>query len=149
MTPARTRLAKLLEMTGSPHDGEALNAARMAHNLVRGLKLTWEQAINGTNGTGNGVSIPYAPRALQRARQEGYYHGYAQGYRDGLNAPRTRPASWQAIARDMLEKHADGLTEWETGFLQSWVKGRWHTPTTRQRHVLERIADRLGIDPPG
>ncbi len=36
-----SRLAKLLGMVGSNQDGEALNAARLADNLVRQHGITW------------------------------------------------------------------------------------------------------------
>jgi hypothetical protein len=39
------RLAKLLGMIGSAHDGEALNAARAANKLVRDCGLTWSDVI--------------------------------------------------------------------------------------------------------
>jgi hypothetical protein len=38
----RTRLARLL---GSEHDGEALNAARLADKLVRSEGVTWHQVL--------------------------------------------------------------------------------------------------------
>ena len=38
---AAERLAKLLGMLGSNHDGEVSNAARMADALVREHGLTW------------------------------------------------------------------------------------------------------------
>jgi hypothetical protein len=41
----RLRLARLLGMIGSDHDGEALNAARMADRLVREKGLTWDDVI--------------------------------------------------------------------------------------------------------
>jgi hypothetical protein len=37
----RQRLAKLLGMAGSQHDGEALNAARLANRMVRERGITW------------------------------------------------------------------------------------------------------------
>jgi hypothetical protein len=40
-----SRLAKLLGMIGSTHDGEALNAARAANKLVRDCGLTWPDII--------------------------------------------------------------------------------------------------------
>jgi len=40
------RLANLLGMMGSSHDGEALNAARLADRLVRARGLTWHEVIN-------------------------------------------------------------------------------------------------------
>jgi hypothetical protein len=41
-----TRLAKLLELMGSDQSGEALNAARMAHRMVKGAKKTWSEIID-------------------------------------------------------------------------------------------------------
>ena len=41
----RTRIAKLLGMCGSAHDGEVLNAARKADALVREHGLTWPSII--------------------------------------------------------------------------------------------------------
>lgn len=41
----RLKLAKVLGMLGSTHDGEVLNAARQAQSLVKNAGLTWEQAI--------------------------------------------------------------------------------------------------------
>lgn len=42
----REQLVKLLEMMGSDHDGEALNAARKAHSLVRSSGKTWDNYIS-------------------------------------------------------------------------------------------------------
>ena len=39
------RLIKLLGMIGSAHDGEALNAAKLANKLVREASLTWSDVI--------------------------------------------------------------------------------------------------------
>lgn len=44
--PAFTgRLIKLLGILGSPHDGEVLNAARLAARLVHDADLTWNDVI--------------------------------------------------------------------------------------------------------
>ena len=40
------RLVKLLGMIGSDHDGEALNAARLADKLVREAGLTWAEVFS-------------------------------------------------------------------------------------------------------
>jgi hypothetical protein len=46
MTPEQTkRLSQLLGMLGSAHDGEVLNAAKMAQRFLGGLGLTWEEAL--------------------------------------------------------------------------------------------------------
>jgi len=39
------RLVKFLGMTGSAHDGECLNAARMASKMLRDLGLTWAEVL--------------------------------------------------------------------------------------------------------
>lgn len=41
----RAQLLKLLGMTGSEHDGEALNALRMALTLMKRCKVTWADLI--------------------------------------------------------------------------------------------------------
>jgi hypothetical protein len=53
------RLAQLLGMTGSEFAGEALNAARLADQLVRDSGLTWEQVLHTT---------PPAPSRAERQR---------------------------------------------------------------------------------
>ena len=42
---AADRLAKLLGMLGSDHDGEVCNAARLADALVRERGLRWDDVI--------------------------------------------------------------------------------------------------------
>jgi hypothetical protein len=41
----RERVARVLAMIGSSHDGEALNAARLAHQLITAAGLTWEEFL--------------------------------------------------------------------------------------------------------
>jgi hypothetical protein len=41
----RPRLAKLLELAGSPNDHEALTAVRLAHTLVRNNGASWEDVL--------------------------------------------------------------------------------------------------------
>lgn len=140
--PARNRLTALLGMTGSCHDGEALNALRIAQKLMKAENVTWEDTLHG-----NGL-LTYQ-EGWREGFAEGRAEGYAQGLRDGKDAPRPRPASWQAIIREMLEEYADDLTEWEEGFLDSFRRRGWHSPSERQRAVLERIADKLELELPG
>jgi len=41
----RDKLAKVLGMLGSSHDGEALAAARTADSLIRETGLTWQRVL--------------------------------------------------------------------------------------------------------
>lgn len=44
----RERIARVLGMLGSDHDGEVLAAARQAERLRRAARLTWPELIAGT-----------------------------------------------------------------------------------------------------
>lgn len=45
MSVNRSQLAKILELLGSAHDGEALSAARRAHALVKAEGESWESLL--------------------------------------------------------------------------------------------------------
>jgi hypothetical protein len=149
---ARHRLAKLLGMTGSSHDGEALVAARMAGKLVRELGLTWEQAILPAAKPCEPPQAALPPDALRKARREGYEKGYQDGLAEARRALWPSTASWRAIAQDMLERSCAAgcrLSDWETTFLLSIVHRGTVTITARQREVFANIAHKLGMQLPG
>ncbi|MDE5446727.1 hypothetical protein FXV83_17045 [Bradyrhizobium hipponense] len=43
----RERLLKILRLTESNHDGEAIAAMRMANKLIRSAGKTWEDVVSG------------------------------------------------------------------------------------------------------
>ena len=51
----REKLAKVLAMVGSQHDGERANAAGLADRMVRAAGLTWEQVLTAA-GTSRAAS---------------------------------------------------------------------------------------------
>lgn len=56
MSLDRSRLAKLLELVGSSFDGEAFNAARKAHAMVKASGLSWEKILeDGSDNSFFGV----------------------------------------------------------------------------------------------
>ncbi len=55
----RAKLIKVMAMTQSANDGEALNAIRMANEMLKVNKLDWDKAIAGTSSQSN------APRSNQ------------------------------------------------------------------------------------
>jgi hypothetical protein len=60
---ARVRLAKLLGMTGSANDNEALVAARKANELVKGAGLQWLDVVAlGVPASAKTVKAPRKPR---------------------------------------------------------------------------------------
>jgi hypothetical protein len=143
----RTRLIQLLGMMGSVHDGEALNAARMAQKLIGAEALTWEEVFKGTSD-----GRDYTRDTTNY--QAGYAAGYAKGLKDGFASAtpqsyRTRALTWRSFAINLQQEYADDLTDWEQGFVGSFIDRGWNNPTPKQRAIFERIADNLGIDCPG
>jgi hypothetical protein len=60
----RTRLAKVLAMTTSPHEGEALAAIRRANEIIQGEGLSWEQVLAQVSGRASHIVLqnePYMP----------------------------------------------------------------------------------------
>lgn len=53
----RERLTKLLAMTTSDNDGEALNALRMANKLLAAEQLTWEEVLGQPQHRGITVTV--------------------------------------------------------------------------------------------
>jgi hypothetical protein len=150
LTPdKRTRLIQLLGMIGSHHDGEALNAARLAQRLIGAEAMTWEEVFNGVGG-GNGSGRPPSGDLISKA----YHKGHADGFRDGLakghataTVKRTPAASgWQALAQMLLDNYQ--LTEWETGFCESFLTRGFDTPTEKQHGVFERICRKFDQELP-
>jgi hypothetical protein len=70
----RDRLARLLGMVGSTHDGEALNAARLADKLVRQMGVSWSEILADPASAAPNVLIGWPARwrsALQACGQHG------------------------------------------------------------------------------
>lgn len=95
------RLAKLLAMFSSNHDGEVVNAARLAERLVKSRGETWDSVINAKP----------ASQQEQQRRQE---------------KPREQtkpPLKWRENAEACVE-YAEHLSEWENQFWNQY----WRTP---------------------
>jgi hypothetical protein len=151
----RTRLVKVLGMTGSSHDNEALIALRQAQKLMG--KLTWAELL-----TGNTAEPFRDQRENDRLRGENemlrrtvatLVAKLAAGA--GAEEPRRNGAdNHQERARWILglyETHALALSERELEFLQT-VSG-WPGPLTEKQQswfagLLDRVVRRTGQQPP-
>jgi len=71
----RERLAKLLGMLGSAHDGEVIAAARQAERLRQGAGLTWDDIVQPT--------LP-PPSRVQRADTLGAAMAFVLDHEDAL-----------------------------------------------------------------
>ena len=145
MDPAkRTRLIQLLGMMGSAHDGEILNAARLAQRFIGGEGLTWEEVLTQKSAGGNSG----------RVEGDRYRDGYSDGYHKGLAEGRAQGSTvkkvvtWTGWSRFVMDRHEKNLSDWEQGFIESFISRGWATPTPKQYKVFERIAEKLELDLP-
>lgn len=153
------KLLKILGMTGSSHDSEALVALRMAQRMMAANGKTWKDLMG-------------QPQARAEQRQQGWQQ---QGWDDIMrahNAHRARQNAEQAQQRHeahrreqaqnayrepnnddiackheclrMLDECPDLLTRWETEFLESFKDRPDHwSMTDKQRAVFHKLRARF------
>jgi hypothetical protein len=113
----RERLAKLLGLLGSEHDGERATAGRMASDLVRQHRLTWAELL--------------ALRVVERP-------GTACAEREAARG------SWREAVAFLCRVAAERpalFTTWERGFVVSL--GRQARLSARQEEILLQMLDRV------
>lgn len=110
-TRDRETLAKLLGLVGSDHDGEALSAARKAHEMVRARGLTWQDVL---------LVRPAASQAPP----------------SGWQRPGEPPHVAQAT--ELLRRGRGILTKWEHQFLLSILSYRDLKPRQEESLALIR-----------
>jgi len=157
-----TRLAKLLRMLTSPHDNEALSAARRACGLLDAEGLDWGDVIGG------GSAPELSQDQMRRIHEAGFKAGYEQGFGAGKSV--SNGGLWQsgggpeATTRsqeaggdyDRLIKVTEAATagarmsEFEREFIESMEErmgryGKRVFVSPRQWKVIERIEERLGL----
>ena len=143
----RKRLIALLGMIGSSHDGEALNAAKLAQKLIGAEALSWEEVFNGAGDSAPGASAALLQRRYMAGYEDGYRTGLAKGHAQSVAGKfKPVPSDWQDLALSLLREFQ--LTSWEEGFCQSFVDRGWQTPTDKQRGVFERMCKKFDVDLP-
>lgn len=99
------RLIKFLELIGSDHDGEAINAARMATKLLKQHNLKWADIIfvqmpaQPAPPPSSPRSPPYQPPQSPFGSHNPYYHNFnqwqnaqqAHQYQQAYNRPHQTP----------------------------------------------------------
>jgi len=117
------KLARVLEMIGSAHDGEVAAAARLAHNMLKENGMTWSDL----------VTKAFAAAGPSKAKAE-----------------RRSTSSDLEEAKDIIEflQNRGGLNEWEYGFiddLYSRIQSRRiRRLTEKQMNKLKDIAIQCG-----
>ena len=154
----RARLAKLLRMLTSDHEGEVLNAAAKVVGIVNAHDIDWDEALGGR---GDGLSRG----DMQRIYDEGYRRGAADAAVSASSSPRDDDWAKAGTARsDEIGDHLEGIRHLLTlaadaegagklspfekefcdnmrGRFASW--GRRTFVSEKQRDVLARLAAKL------
>jgi hypothetical protein len=160
------RLTRILNMMGSHHDGEILNAARSAQKLLRSFGATlWQEVLDapGARWTDSDLGA-----AIKKARNEGYAdarketyaeaykEGHARGYKEGYDAAQADAKAetllypdadtCPAFARLCLARHKHLLTGWEVDFCEDWsVKSKYDEPSDKQIAIFQRLARKVNL----
>jgi hypothetical protein len=159
--PEHKRLIQLLGMMGSSHDGEVLNAARLAHKLARSLG-GWEVVLGSAYNPLGDANRAEREEGWQAGWQEGWQEGfekggenadqdaYDKGFQDGVNSAKSIKAtrSWRQWAKDRVKDDEDYLSAWEINFFGSFGAGRYAEPSKKQHAIFVRVAQRLDLELP-
>lgn len=151
----RAKLAKLLRMLTSSHDGEVLAVANRLNGIVAGYDIDWDAALAG----GGGADLTKAQ--LQKVYDAGYQRGLQEGAvkpreDDWASAgtPRTEEVGGQiedvrAIIGAAVKANSDGkLSDFERSFSKSMAErmddwGRRAFVSEKQWGVLRRLKNKL------
>ena len=116
----RDKLAKLLGLTGSDHNGEVVNAARLANRLVRDLGITWFDVL---------AAPPLDPAHQPQPEPL-------------LDLLRDWPVRWQSAARFCADCGAGVIRDKDIAFATK-VSSYTHRPSESQLTWLRDITERV------
>ena len=142
----RQRLIHLLGMLGSDHDGEVLNAARLAHQLVKSQKLTWEETLNACAKPLGGANR--AAGGGKGEQDQELNAAFNAGFEAGVKSQTKPKPSWRQWAKDRVANDEDCLSSWELNFFGSFGSGRFAVPSDKQHAIFVRVAERLDLELP-
>lgn len=129
----RDRLVKILGMTGSSHDGEALAALRKAQSIMERAHIGWKDLLAG-QAAGQAHRRPQPERSSPTDDFWRRYHSYPTPEIEAL-----RKAGSEALAA-----YPFILSEWERNFLSDWEdKPESWSMSEKQTAVFQRIRLKL------
>jgi hypothetical protein len=113
------RLTKVLALTGSSFDGEAVAAIRRANEILKARSLTWSDLIAAT------IEAPSSKAGHAR-------HGTGGENREQMH--------WREAVKICLGMEEAPLSAWDRGFLESILERR-NPLTEKQKIQLLRILE--------
>lgn len=108
----RSTIAKLLGLVGSHHDGEALSAARKAHELLRAKGGTWGEVLGLEASTPEADHIARARELLGKGR--GICTRWEMQFLRGVLAFKTLSDQQQRTLDGIREKVLSATADMET-----------------------------------
>jgi hypothetical protein len=141
-------------MLGSDHEGEIVNAARLATKLVKSWNSTIAEVLNfnapppGGTQTLAGGGVGGKKTFTQKDLDDAYHRGFTAGVKSGASATKSANRTWKQWAKDRVNDDAELLSQWEYEFFTDFAGGRFATPTVKQRAIFLRVAGRLDLEPP-
>lgn len=78
------QLLKILSLSQSDSDGEALNAIRMANSKLKAAGLTWQDIVNSNNSSTPNKAAPSKPKGQHKWKEapNGYNTGFFKACMD-------------------------------------------------------------------
>lgn len=165
----KTKLVRILGMMGSAHDGECLNAARMAHRMLEDRKLSWPDFLDQSPAA-SGLDRAAWFAAYDEGRELGIVTGHRQGcwdreelqrqlreherqikklQQEADSLRREIEETWMGWSKMIIARHASSIGAKDLAMLVSFSEGNRVCPTFRQKAVFRRVSKRLGIALPG
>jgi hypothetical protein len=149
----RQRVARIIAMAGSRHDGEALNAVRTVDGLIREAGLTWEDLVAPFAQLE--VAVEAARVLLEenislRAELEQQRSSGVEEWRE-VGGPISSISAVAEWVLDLYRQKLCWLSEFETGFLENCTTWVGRLPPSQQlvfQRIVDRAADRTGMIPP-
>jgi hypothetical protein len=135
------RLAKVLGLTGSTHDGEALAAVRKANALIVAAGMTWDEILRPPDNLRiaiDAASVLLAENEALRNEIERLRRGARD--HDGWHSVRDH----QAQARWCLGLHGDGevcLNDFDQEFLSAVSRWSGELPRGHEATLSKVVAD--------
>jgi hypothetical protein len=121
----RGRLARVLEMIGSSFDGEALVAAKRAHELVKGAGKTWDEVLNSDETRHLREECDRLRRLLAQTKK--------------VETPDSLSEKL-----DLCAEYHECLTDWEKKFIESLAAWRGQ-PTVKQAQRLDEVLRKVRV----
>lgn len=141
----RNRLAKILAMTGSDHDGEVLAAARRACSILDQLNLDFSDLLTSSQSTcGNNAELAALRRALaaERRRADALETALSEAEDEsGQEASNPIRRSLEQL-RLYLMNHMS-LKRYERSLLEAIEDPK---PSTKEAHIILICAQRYGVN---